>query len=205
MAGVKQFSEAEAIDRITTVFWERGYEATSIDDLVAATGVKRGSLYNAFGGKDAMYRRALEAYCDRHEAPLLAALNANDDVRVGLRAMLELQLADLGRDGRPSGCFVTFAGIDGSEAAQPVRKQARQTVRAMGMVLYDRLRRAQSRGEIAADADPRSLAWYFVTVSRSLPVMHRLIGDDAHLSAVIETALKVLDQPSLAGGASTPG
>ena len=64
MAGVKQFDRYEVLDRAMAAFWTRGYEATSIDDLVEATGINRGSLYGTFGDKRRLFLMALDRYWD---------------------------------------------------------------------------------------------------------------------------------------------
>src|ERR1700738_3778032 len=64
MAGVKQFDRDEVLDRAMAAFWTRGYEATSIDDLVEATGINRGSLYGTFGDKRRLFLSALHRYWD---------------------------------------------------------------------------------------------------------------------------------------------
>ena len=90
MAGVKQFDEGAVLDEMMKVFWARGYEATSIDELVKATGLKRGSLYNAFGDKDQMFLAAVNRYRDKAERPLLEIL-ADPDPRRALERMFEME------------------------------------------------------------------------------------------------------------------
>ena len=62
MVGKRQFDEDVTIDRAVEVFWRQGYAATSIDDLVRATGLGRGSLYGAFGNKTEFFLRAIDQY-----------------------------------------------------------------------------------------------------------------------------------------------
>src|SRR6202008_4821595 len=78
MAGVKQFDRNEVLDRAMTTFWTRGYEATSIDDLVEATGIGRGSLYGTFGDKRQLFLAALDRYWDTVGMEMFAELSRSD-------------------------------------------------------------------------------------------------------------------------------
>ena len=75
----KSFDEDVIVGRAMDVFWEKGYEPASMADLIAATGITRGSLYNAFGGKEALFFKALEKYDTDNRRALLAELEAVDD------------------------------------------------------------------------------------------------------------------------------
>ena len=78
MAGVRQFDPDEVVDRAMEVFWTRGYESTSIDDLVEATGINRGSLYNAFGDKQGLFLAAIDRYWTTFADDMVAALSDRD-------------------------------------------------------------------------------------------------------------------------------
>ncbi len=73
MAGIKQFDRHEVLDRAMAVFWERGYEATSIQDLLEATGINRGSLYATFGNKQQLFLVVLDHYAEKVSTAMLAA------------------------------------------------------------------------------------------------------------------------------------
>ena len=75
----KSFDEDEAVGKAMKVFWEKGYEPASMADLIAVTGITRGSLYNAFGGKEQLFIKALEKYDKDNRRAMLAKLEAMDD------------------------------------------------------------------------------------------------------------------------------
>jgi TetR/AcrR family transcriptional repressor of nem operon len=81
MAGVKQFDQSEVLDRAVMLFWRRGYEATSIGDLVEAIGINRGSLYATFGDKRRFFLASLQRYIQTIGAALFAELEGNDPRR----------------------------------------------------------------------------------------------------------------------------
>jgi TetR/AcrR family transcriptional regulator, transcriptional repressor for nem operon len=78
MPGTRHFDESQVLDAMMRVFWQKGYEATTIDDLVQATGLKRGSLYHAFGDKAGMFCRTLGLYRQEVQAALIHALRGDD-------------------------------------------------------------------------------------------------------------------------------
>src|SRR5215467_9445236 len=75
MAGVKQFDRGQVLDRAMALFWSRGYEATSIRDLVKATGINRGSIYGTFGDKKGLFLAVLDHYGEKVGQPLMAELS----------------------------------------------------------------------------------------------------------------------------------
>jgi len=148
-----------ALARALDVFWKEGFAATSLDDLSAATGMNRPSLYGAFGDKRELYIKSYESYRDRARQRMGEVFS----VDLPLRQMLEriygiaLDMYLSGKDG-PRGCFTVMTAT--SEAVFD------PSIRAMvisGLVETDRFfarifRRAQERGELAASADPQVLA-----------------------------------------------
>ena len=81
MAGIKQFDRHEVLDRAMAVFWEHGYEATSIQDLLEATGINRGSLYATFGNKQQLFLAVLDHYAEKVGTSMLAELKDPDPRR----------------------------------------------------------------------------------------------------------------------------
>jgi TetR/AcrR family transcriptional repressor of nem operon len=88
MARVREFDTEAAVEAAMQVFWCRGYEATSVQDLVDATGVGRGSLYAAFGSKEGLYLAALDRYREQLAAPMLDAVRSGKPVRTVVRDVL---------------------------------------------------------------------------------------------------------------------
>ena len=88
MAGVKQFDRGDVLERAMAVFWRNGYQATSIQDLVDATGINRGSLYTTFGDKRGLFLAVLEHYSHRFGEPMMAELK-DPDPRRAIERMLE--------------------------------------------------------------------------------------------------------------------
>jgi AcrR family transcriptional regulator len=107
----RQFDVGERLAKIMDVFWVRGYEGTSLSDLMAATGLKKGSLYAAYGDKRAMYQKALELYDETFLEDAVSALGGAGDPVERIDRFLRAAVDPEGRDGR-RGCFLCNASTD---------------------------------------------------------------------------------------------
>ncbi|NIP58975.1 MAG: TetR family transcriptional regulator, partial [Gemmatimonadetes bacterium] len=110
MARPREFDETQTLHRVLDVFWRKGYRQTSLEDLEDATGLHRGSLYNAFGDKRALYRKALDRYREwlTTDGPM-AQLVGDQKGAETLRAFIGTFVRSLGDPGSPRGCFFAFA------------------------------------------------------------------------------------------------
>jgi TetR/AcrR family transcriptional regulator, transcriptional repressor for nem operon len=115
MAGVRQFDETAVVEQALGVFWDKGYRATTMLDLAAATGVQRGSLYHAYGGKEQLFTKVFAQFAEEFLAGAEAAL-APDDARRALTAFFDYCIKSI-TTGTPSrGCLSTRTAV---EAAEP--------------------------------------------------------------------------------------
>lgn len=200
MAGVKRFDEDAVVDSVMTLFWQRGYEATSIDDLVAASGIKRGSLYNAFGDKAAMFLRAFERYQDRIGCPIRAALDL-PDARQAIATWLEAQVERLADPETPPGCLATNACLELAQRDDPIGRRIRQEMNQVEDDLYRTLLRAQSQGSLPPGQDLRALARFLHSATRGMALLHKATSN---LSEVRDTARVVLSIFDDKAGAQRP-
>ena len=191
MTGVRQFDEGAVLDRAMETFWRRGYEATSIDDLVAATGVKRGSLYNAFGDKEALFFTAFERYRQRVLTPIADALD-HPDALAGIEAMVETQLRIAAEADGPRGCLVLNTAMETAGRDDRLARLMREEMAAVETAIYRALLWAQADGAVAAGRDLRALARFLAATLRTLSMTHRITGDLDVARDIASTALSVL-------------
>ena len=111
----KQYNEADVLDRAMKAFWTNGYEATSINDLVAATGINRGSIYAAYADKRALFVRALEHYDQHHRREFLARIESAHDPRSAVVAVFDAVIRSAVGGARPSGCLLVNTALELSE------------------------------------------------------------------------------------------
>ncbi|CAL9333980.1 TetR/AcrR family transcriptional regulator [Streptomyces sp. enrichment culture] len=187
----REFDKEQTLERALKLFWSRGYGATSIQDLVDALAVERGSLYGAFGDKRRFYLEAVRLYWEVYERHLLTALDTSP-LLPALREILThpVRLDELISDaGVPQGCLVgnTTAELvpQDSEATEIVT----HSYRRFTDIVTDALRRAQAAGEVTGGAHPEAQARMLLYLVQGLSLVSRAGSDTAAALAAIDTAL----------------
>jgi AcrR family transcriptional regulator len=181
MSGRKQFDVDEAVDKALVVFWRHGYADASLDRLGAATGLGRGSLYGAFGGKDELFRRALDRYSATYGARYEDALTAHpgDPVRA-IEAFFEVVLARIEDPDVPKGCLIAQSAV----LSAVLTADSATHVRGLLDLQHARIRAALDDPHV----DPAmldELASYIVAVNQSLAVLSCAGASDSELRAVV--------------------
>lgn len=187
MARPSSFERTDVLDRALEAFWKTGYRATSIPELEAATGLGRGSLYNSFGDKEALFLAVIERYQQRFSAPPLAHLQ-RENVEDGIRNMLLAIIERMGRKDLPSGCLIanSVAECVGDGAVDSVISGS---LAQLEHTLDIAIKRAAKCGQIPADTKSLPLARFFVAISQSLALVHRASGDVKRLRDIVNVAM----------------
>src|SRR5262245_10728707 len=145
----RSFDEREALQKAIRVFWAKGYDAVTIDDLVAGMGVARPSLYAVFSDKAALFMRSLHAYAEGRGGEAMKALLGPPSVHDGIRALLAQAVKRATMEGSPSGCLLACVApaVDDPNVRDFL---ARANVQAVALV-EQRLRSAVDAGELPHD------------------------------------------------------
>jgi TetR/AcrR family transcriptional regulator, copper-responsive repressor len=189
----RAFEPETALTQAMDVFWKDGFAATSLDDVSAATGLNRPSLYGAFGDKRALYLQAYGQYRKRVNEAFAPLLAARKPLRVKLRRILTaaLDLYLSGRDG-PRGCFTVLSAAS-SAIADPelhtlVAEAIDGTDRAFGRLFAD----AQAAGELPASADPHRLARIATATLHTLSIRARARIPRAEILPIVDDAVTTI-------------
>jgi TetR/AcrR family transcriptional repressor of nem operon len=193
MARPREFDEAAVLDAAVQCFWARGYEATSVRDLIERTGLTGASLYNAFGDKRALYQRALEHYVEGSVADRIrrcGQLPPREAIATFFAEVLKRSLCDRER----KGCMLVNAALD----AAPQDPDLRQAVVAMLVGLerffLDRIAAGQADGTIGRTLPAETLAQHMLAVLMGVRVLARVRPERALLEGVVAAALTLLDR-----------
>lgn len=192
---VKRFDPEVALEAALQVFWSRGYEQASAQDLVEAMGINRGSWYATFGSKAELYRLALERYCRADLDRWREELDRPEPIEEVLRSVLQRNATALVADRSGRGCLLANAAADvrpGTAGAE----QVRAALHELHELLAAALGRARARCELPSGADPQALAAFLLTAIHGLRVVGKANPDPVLLSAAIDSALAVLHRPS---------
>lgn len=169
MAGARQFDEQEVIAAALDVFWRKGLHDATMQDLAAAAGVQRGSLYNAYGDKEAIFLRAFDQYAVQFlEAAGLALAEGSAAAR--LRNLLDMVIVNMTSGSPTRGCLTTRTALDADISSADVRE------RVQGVL--GRLERIVGKAIVAASGkltttEANRIARVVVTFTRGLAVMER--------------------------------
>ena len=191
MAGVRQFDEDQVLDAVMHAFWAKGYADTTMAELAAAAGVQRGSLYHAYGDKEALLLRALDRYGKQYGTAARRALAAPDPQRA-LEGFFESHLARMAEPANPAGCLMCQTAMECGDRDPTLTAVVRKQFLCTEAALKEMLDRAVAGGSLPEDTDTRGLARFFLGVSRGMAVMHRVYGDLAPVQDMARSALKVI-------------
>jgi len=192
MARPKEFDTDIALDEAMDLFWSKGYEATSMSDLVGHLGLARQSVYDTFGDKHAIYMAALRRYCEQRLAWMVPLFRGERPVRAILREYLEHAIETALKNERPRGCMLINAAVGLPLEDEEARKLVAETMRTGGREMVAMLQRAQERGEIGTHQDPAALGRFFASVMTGILVLSKTTQNRQALQDVAEVALKVL-------------
>jgi TetR/AcrR family transcriptional repressor of nem operon len=189
VARPRQFNPDDVLDRSMHEFWERGYRETSVDDLVEATGVRPGSLYNAFpGGKRGLFLKALERYSRLVVPEKMGALERPGAGLPELRAYFDGLIDDLTTPDGRIGCLMVNSTMElaaeDAEIGQVVRGHMTRLERNAARAL----RNAKRRGEVPAHVDSAAKAKQLMATGMGLMVVGKTNPGRKVLETIVDAA-----------------
>jgi len=190
MARPKAFDTRDVLTRAMRVFWERGYEATSIQDLVDALGVNRASLYATFGDKAQLFEAAMDRYASDVMARIGRHLKPPHAGREAVAGYLGDVIAQATEPGAPGGCLMLNTVVGCPTAPAALLARAAASVRQSEDLLYAALKRDPA---LASRGDLRRVARFFAAEAQGLALLARTGAKSAQLKEAANVALSVLD------------
>jgi AcrR family transcriptional regulator len=189
MARTRAFDLETATDQALRLFWTQGYEGTTLDDLTAAMGINRPSLYAAFGSKEALFERALERYLQGPAAGAFAGLE-NLSARDGVLSLMRFYADAAGIADRPAGCLLVNGALVCSDESRNVRAMLADRRHFGEAALVRFLERAKKKGELGSDDKPADLARFVWAVCHGLTVQAVGGATRAQLRKVVDLAIR---------------
>src|ERR1700757_4186275 len=185
------FDRGKALHEAMKLFWERGYEGTSFDDLIAAMGISASSFYNSFGSKEALYCEATQSYLEWSGQWFFAILNhPSIETRTAFARLFEAMAEEFTRGDHPLGCMISLAGTHCSPGMQNIRDMMAEHRAFSEGAMADRIRKGVVRGDLEEDTDCEMLAAYYSAVARGLAVQARDGASRQKLSEIGRLAMR---------------
>lgn len=192
MSRGKEFDVDAACEAALTLFWRQGFEATSVNDLVAHLGVAKASLYATFGTKHQLYLTALKRYVGRADARVVADLAQPGLALPAVRGLIGRYVAEILADDDRAGCFVVNAAMELLPRDADVARLVERSWDTLEVSLTLALERAKAQHELDQDCDPPALAGFLLTVLQGLRVLGKGADAEARVRAASAQALRIL-------------
>ena len=189
----KSFDEQAAIAKAMNVFWEKGFEPASIADLIASTGITRGSLYNAFGGKEQLFVKALLKYDQENRRAALAELEAMDDPKRAIATFFNGIVAETLADTEKKGCFIINTASELATHGEEVNQIVRNGLREVEAFFRRSIEVAQARKDIPASIDPAATAKALLAMLVGIRVLGRGVFEKSALTTIADQALRLIN------------
>lgn len=188
----REYDPAKALDAAMEIFWRRGYEGTSLNDLLIATGLSKSSFYQAFKSKHEVFRRALTRYCDdlteRLRNKLLASNSGWDFIEsVMMTAVSEARESDC-----PRGCMIVNVATEFSNRDARIGKLVADGVKRVTEIFSAAVKRAQKEGSIPAEKDPTLLGRYLLSSLSGLRTLVKAGNSHTSIAAVVTVIMASL-------------
>jgi AcrR family transcriptional regulator len=168
------FDRAIALQAAMKLFWERGYEGTSFDDLIAAMGISASSFYNSFGSKEALYCEATRSYLEWSGQWFFAILHdPSIDTRTAFARLFEATAEEFTRGDHPLGCMIALAGTHCPPDMSNIRDMMAEQRAFSESAMAARIGKGVTDGDVPEDTDCDMLAAYYSAVARGLAVQAR--------------------------------
>jgi len=192
MARTKAFNEEEVLDKAVQVFWAKGYEAASMQDLVEAMGIQRGSLYASFGSKQQLFLQSLERYGKVVVKQFLDILESKPSAVESIELFFAQLVEHLLTAGPLRSCLVTNSAIERGLRDEATRQEVLHLLQALEKGFYKTLQRAMENGEIAADFDLTLVANFLTSNMQGLLVIGKVCSERSVLEGINQVTLSVL-------------
>ncbi|GGC61911.1 TetR/AcrR family transcriptional regulator [Chelatococcus reniformis] len=198
MVGVRQFDEAEALRKALTLFWTKGFDETSMQELASATGVQRGSLYNAYGDKGALFLKVFEVYRRDFLRQLRASLD-RPKLHDALQSFFDCVVTSMTTGNPTRGCLSTKTAASTAIVDESIREAVQGLLDELEGLLGGRLARAQPSDGLRLA--PGEAARLIVTLTRGIVIIERVYQDEQRLRATADALIALLlDDRALASG-----
>ncbi|AFH60767.1 TetR/AcrR family transcriptional regulator [Paenibacillus caseinilyticus] len=191
MARSKEFEEKEVLDKAMRLFWEQGYEKTSMTELVEHMGIHRRSLYDTFGDKHSLFLKAMDRFDDKISAALAGGVKRSKTASEALQFIFSFMID--GDEDSPAGCLMVNSAVELAARDVEVDNKATKAFTTAEQLLKEIILWGQREGEFTSTYNAEELAGYLHNVWIGLRVMARTSASKEKLHRITHISMKLLE------------
>lgn len=193
MARTKDFDQDEVLERAMNLFWHKGYNGTSMQDLVDRLGISRSSMYDTFGDKHSLFIRALENYKKGGQLRIQSIVDNAPSAKEAIRQVFTHTVRELLNDDQHKGCFLVNAGVEMAPHDAEVNKVICENDRELEDCFAENITKGQETGEISGKQDSHALAQFMVNSIKGIRVNAMSGADEKAFSDIVALTMRALD------------
>jgi TetR/AcrR family transcriptional repressor of nem operon len=193
MARTKDFDENEVLTKAIQLFWHKGYNGTSMQDLVDGLGISRSSLYDTYTDKHTLFVKALESYQNSGAAKIQEIINHSGSAKETIQKLLELATNDLMDDKQQKGCFMVNAEVEVAPHDAEVNNLVCKNDQQMEEAFYQVIKKGQDSGELKNQQDARALSRFIFNSVKGMRVTAKSTPDRSLFDDIIKLTISTLD------------
>lgn len=192
MARTKDFDENEVLTKAIQLFWYKGYNATSMQDLVDALGISRSSLYDTYTDKHTLFVKALESYQNTGAVKIQEIIDNSGSAKETIKKLLEFATNELLCDKQQKGCFMVNAEVEVAPHDAEVNNLVCKNDQQMEEVFYQVIQKGKDSGEIKNRQDARALARFIFNAVKGIRVTAKSTTDKTVFDDIIALTISAL-------------
>lgn len=173
MARTKEFNEEQALDKAIEIFWHKGYNGTSAQDLVTHLGLSRSSLYDTFGDKQKLFAQSLQRYQKNAQDQIVKLFDESENIKETLHDIFKQAVIESLEDRITKGCFMVNSSVELAMHDEEIEKIVKNNTKVMEEVFTNAVQKGQNAGHIATKIDARTLARFIFNNYSGIRVLAR--------------------------------
>jgi AcrR family transcriptional regulator len=192
MARPRQFDADEALDRTMRVFWEHGYHATSVQDLMKAAGLQKQSLYGAFGDKRSLFLKCLNLYSKQTLFEIQRMLNETDLALECIEGVMRFATQAADSKDCPAGCLMANTALELGLNDPGVAVEIRRMFRGIEKMLAAAVKKAQAQGKISKTLDCVAIGQSLANTISGIRILEKTGASKQQIRTIVETTLAAI-------------
>jgi len=172
MARTKAFEETEVLDKIQKLFWRKGFNGTSVDDLVKESGLSRSSLYDTFGDKEKLFHLSLKKYRDENTSQMLTMIEGSNDIKKTIQSIFDYVFDDIEEQNK-LGCLMVNTAIELAPHKTKIAKMVDENMEVLHAALTHKIKQAQKARQVKTNLDASAFAALLINTLNGIRVGER--------------------------------